>query len=231
MFIPWHQRGPIVVDDLLNPDLCRQLLGEFDSGDPQPRSYQGVVDTTLRNCEFVPVSAHSTQVVSTLLQGRLDEAFGASTEVMTDQPVVIYRYGPGVGFTTHHDEVTEIELERAETNGQPVIGGDLTAVLFLNSPEGYEGGELYFEDPPSDGPTVDRVTVDDSVVERVQVGGRAKEFRPPAGTLVAFPATKQFPHGVRKVLSGNRFVLLARLAVRDESPVRDGGQVRGGGAA
>lgn len=212
MSVAWDLRGPVVIDDVLGPDLCRQLLEEFERGDQQARSYQGVVDPTRRSCDFVAVSAHTNQVVSTLLKQPLDDAFGVATEEIADQPMVIYRYGPGVGFETHHDEVTDIELQRAEFNGQPVIGGDLTAVLFLNAPDDYEGGELYFEDPPAEDPQTEGAQRVSTLRESL-----AKGLRPAAGTLVTFPATKRFPHGVRPVLSGNRFTLLARRAVRDGS--------------
>ncbi|MFI5981995.1 hypothetical protein ACIBEA_14065 [Streptomyces sp. NPDC051555] len=47
----------------------------------------------------------------------------------------------------HHDEVTDVERERARTDGQPVVGGDLTLLVWLNTPDSYAGGELFFENP------------------------------------------------------------------------------------
>ena len=44
----------------------------------------------------------------------------------------------------HHDEVTEIEIKRAKKAGYPIIGGDLTFILFLNRNDEFEGGEIQF---------------------------------------------------------------------------------------
>jgi PKHD-type hydroxylase len=128
------------------------------------------------------------ETVAKLVTDRVDEYFGVESTPVVGQPQLIYRYGQGVGFVTHHDEVTEVELERAAANGQPVIGGDLTTVLFLNPPAAYSGGALYFEDP-------------------------RLELRPPRGSLVAFPATRQYMHGVRPIEQGERFTLLVRHSV------------------
>ncbi|MBP2322644.1 PKHD-type hydroxylase [Kibdelosporangium banguiense] len=181
-------RGPLVVENVLPEQLRDDLLSYFRSTESLPRSYQGVVDQSQRNCAFVEVPAELADVVLKLVADRVDEYFGIESAPIDGQPQLIYRYGIGVGFVTHHDEVTEVELERAESNGQPVIGGDLTTLLFLNGPDAYEGGALYFEQPPL-------------------------ELRPPQGTLVAFPATRDFMHGVKQIDRGERFSLLARRSV------------------
>jgi predicted 2-oxoglutarate/Fe(II)-dependent dioxygenase YbiX len=103
-------------------------------------------------------------------------------------PVVIYRYPRGVGFTPHHDRVTAIELARARDNGQPVLGGEFTAVLFLSDSEEYGGGELYFPD-------------------------HRLAFKPASGSLVVFPATEEFVHGVAPVTWGERLTTVARIDV------------------
>jgi len=61
-------------------------------------------------------------------------------------------------------------------------------VLFLNDPDEYSGGALYFEEP-------------------------SLELRPAQGALVAFPATRDFMHGVRKIEHGERYTALARRSV------------------
>jgi PKHD-type hydroxylase len=182
---PWHMRGPLVIEDVLSEQLCDDLLHSFRSSEAQPRSYQGVVDQSLRNCAFAEVPGDLADMVLKLVAHHVDGYFGIESAPITSQPQLIYRYGEGVGFVTHHDEVTKVERERAEHNGQPVIGGDLTTVLSLNGPDEYTGGALYFEQPPL-------------------------ELRPPKGTLVAFPATRDFMHGVNPIERGERFSLLAR---------------------
>lgn len=185
-FEPGNCGGPYVIEDALPPRWCTYLVETFRQARASPRSYQGVVDRDLRECEFVEVPERSAASLSDLVETILQGACGLRTRATPDQPQVIYRYGPGVGFTTHHDEVTETEVERAAVTGQPVLGGDVTVVCLLNSRQAYAGGALYFESP-------------------VQV-----ELRPPRGSLVAFPATRDFLHGVRPIEGGERFVAVVR---------------------
>ncbi|MEU4581739.1 2OG-Fe(II) oxygenase [Kitasatospora aureofaciens] len=186
---PWNTLGPLTVDNALPAVLCEQLLRHFEHSTQLPRSYQGVVDEKLRKCEYVEVPEYLANLVTAAVTPHVDPFFGVETYPVPGQPTLIYRYGPGAGFVTHHDEVTEIELERAATNGQPVIGGDLTTVLFLSGPDEYGGGALYFEEPPRD-------------------------LRPAKRALVAFPATRDFMHGVRPITAGARYTLLARRFVK-----------------
>lgn len=185
---PWFTRGPLVVENVLPEQLCDDLLSHFRSAEARPRSYQGVVDQSQRNCAYVEVPDELADVILKLVADHVDDYFGIESAPIDGQPQLIYRYGIGVGFVTHHDEVTDVELKRAEHNGQPVIGGNLTTLLFLNNPGEYEGGALHFEQPPL-------------------------ELRPPRGTLVAFPATRDFMHGVTPIECGERFSLLARRSV------------------
>lgn len=143
----WNKRGPLTADGVLPDILCRELLRHFENSAQRSRSYQGIVDEKLRKCDFVEVPEQLANRVSAAVTPHIDGFFGVETYPVPGQPVLIYRYGTGVGFVTHHDEVTEIERERAATNGQPIIGGDLTTVLFLSGPGEYGGGALYFEEP------------------------------------------------------------------------------------
>ncbi|MFJ6519295.1 2OG-Fe(II) oxygenase [Streptomyces filamentosus] len=153
---------------------------------PRPRTYQGVIDETLRKSEYVEIPPHLEDAVASHCFGHVRDHFEIAPKRIPSQPAVAYCYGPGVGFVAHHDEVTDIERERARTNGQPVVGGDLTLVVWLNTPDSYRGGELFFEDP-------------------------AQEIKPPCGTLVAFPATRDHIHGVRPITRGERVTLVVRV--------------------
>lgn len=177
---------PLVVESLIDQDLCLKLLRIFAAQTPVPRSYQGMVDRNVRNCDYVTVPNALASAVNVRIAEQVDQHYNTTIQPVPDQPTLIYRYGKGVGFDLHHDEVTDVEVARAQENGQPVIGGDITAVLFLNDPDQYFGGELYFQLP------VDF------------------EVRPPAGTLVSFPATREYLHGVRPIQDGERYTLLAR---------------------
>ncbi|WP_367115176.1 2OG-Fe(II) oxygenase [Actinophytocola sp.] len=78
-------------------------------------------------------------------------------------------------------------------------------MLFLNDPDQYEGGELYFVRP------VDL------------------ELRPPSGTLVSFPATRDYLHGVRPIGDEERYTLLVRHITDGHRLCRGGRSVRAQG--
>jgi PKHD-type hydroxylase len=176
----------LVLESLISRELCEALLNDFKEKTPRPRSYQGIVDTSQRDCAFIEVSPELVDQVNSIIYPAIHKKFAKVPIPIFSQRYVIYRYLKGAGFIAHHDEVTEIEQERARTNGQPVIGGDLTTVVFLNSPEEYAGGALYFESPVK------------------------LSVRPPQGSVVVFPATKEYLHGVSEITAGERFTLLAR---------------------
>ncbi|MEV2203294.1 MULTISPECIES: 2OG-Fe(II) oxygenase [Streptomyces] len=182
----WKSRLPLVVESAIPLSLCGALTDHVKNHTARPRTYQGVIDESLRKSEYVEIPTHLQEAVISHCAAHVRSHFEIAPKGIPSQPAVVYRYGPGVGFVAHHDEVTEIERERARTNGQPVVGGDLTLVVWLNTPDSYGGGELFFESP-------------------------AQEIKPPCGTLVAFPATRDRIHGVRPVTRGERVTLVVRV--------------------
>ena len=186
----WQDYNPRVIDEAVTADLCDRLLGYFATQDYRPRSYQGVVDARLRRCDYVAITDASLAAEVHALTEPISSLYGVPVEIVAGQDPLVYRYEQGIGFVTHHDEVTEVEVARAENNGQPVVHGNITVTVSLSPADRYEGGELYFVDPPA-------------------------EFKLPVGAAVTFPATRRVLHGVRPIASGYRFALLLRFAVAD----------------
>jgi PKHD-type hydroxylase len=182
----WRDHGPQLIEQALPLGICEEILEYFVANDPRPRSYQGVVDDRLRRCEFVPLDDPKLAARVHALKEPLSESYGTTLSLIDGQVPLIYRYGVGVGFVTHHDEVTEIEIARAANNGQPVLHGDITVSISLSPPEDYTGGELYFVEPEV-------------------------EFKLAMGGLVTFPATRRVLHGVRPISSGHRFAMILRF--------------------
>jgi PKHD-type hydroxylase len=125
----WHDRGPFVLHELVPAELCDQLLDAFRAAEARPRSYQGVVDASQRRCDYAEVPAPLASQVNAVVAEQIGELFGVKSEPVAAQPLLVYRYSLGIGFVTHHDEVTDVEVARSCHNGQPVIGGDLTTIL------------------------------------------------------------------------------------------------------
>jgi PKHD-type hydroxylase len=105
-------------------------------------------------------------------------------------------YRGGDGFGNHIDNAVRYDRNVAavEENGQPVRT-DLSATLFLSSPDEYDGGEL--------------------VIEELR---EARRVRLPAGDLVLYPATSV--HRVEPVTRGARVASFFWI----QSLVRDTGQ-------
>lgn len=184
--IAWREQGPQLLENALPISTCEQILEYFAAREPRPRSYQGVVDERLRHCDYVPITDPVLAAQVHSLKEPVSELYGVPLALVDGQSPLIYRYGAGIGFVTHHDEVTDVEVARAADNGQPVVHGDITVTVSLSAPETYADGEFYFVDPPL-------------------------EFKLPMGGLLTFPATRRVLHGVRPITSGHRFSMLMRF--------------------
>ncbi|SCF70155.1 PKHD-type hydroxylase [Streptomyces sp. DconLS] len=181
----WKTRLPLLAEGAVPLSLCAALMDHAKTRIARPRTYQGVIDESLRKSEYIEVPPALEEMVISHCAAHVRNHFGITPARKPAQPAVIYRYGPGVGFVAHHDEVTDVERERARTNGQPVVGGDVTLVIWLNTPDSYGGGELFFKNPTQD-------------------------FKPSCGSLIAFPATRNHIHGVRPITRGERVTLVVR---------------------
>ncbi|WP_083898127.1 2OG-Fe(II) oxygenase [Nocardia vinacea] len=184
----WFERGPLVVERFLDLDECLAIRKLAEASPLAARSYQGLVDPQKRRTDFSKLDEQETVQIESSAIAILENFFGESVSSIANQSALVYRYPPGVGFIPHHDEPTDIERARSKSNSQPVISGDVTSVIFLSGPDDYAGGELFFV-----GPDI--------------------RLRPPIGTLVAFPATKKWVHGVAPILSGERWTMIIRFQV------------------
>jgi PKHD-type hydroxylase len=102
-------------------------------------------------------------------------------------PPMFNKYEPGMDFGTHVDgAIRQVGQQRIRT--------DISATLFLNAPEDYEGGELLVEDTYG-----------------------AHSIKLPAGDLVIYPATSL--HRVTPVTKGARIASFfwVQSLVKDDS--------------
>ncbi len=107
-------------------------------------------------------------------------------------PPLFNRYGVGHGFAAHIDNAV-----RYDRTGQLVqaVRTDLSATLFLSSPDEYDGGELVIEDAFG-----------------------AQRIKLPAGDLLLYSATSV--HRVESITRGERFASFFWV----QSLVRDAGE-------
>lgn len=177
---------PAFVDD----DFCDQLkefsIRQRHLGDLATRTYQGIYQPDKRFVEFGFLSAADHACLCERIASARGAFLDNDCDIVGFTPSVIYRYPVGVGFTLHHDEITPVERENAERTGAPLIGGDITAILQINSPTEYDGGELVF---PKYGLNI----------------------KAPMGALVLFPATKCYEHMVQPITRGLRYSVVTRL--------------------
>ena len=179
-------RPPLFLEEIAPCNFVEQVIQYFKAGDVRPRSYQGLVNHALRECDFIKLPSEYDPFFRMVVLEHMQPYFERKIELcLRDRPMV-YGYPVGVGFVPHHDQVTSIELKRGESNNQPVIGGDYTFVLFCSSPDDYDGGELHFP----------------------ELGW---SYRPPAGSAVIYPTTTDYVHGVKPISRGIRYTVVARL--------------------
>lgn len=177
---------PLLLENAFSREVCTRFIQLFNDSNARPRSYQGVVDHKLRECDFVTLQPEWDPLFHNVVTQHMTPYFDRDINpVLRDRPM-LYGYPVGVGFVPHHDMVTSIEVKRGETNRQPVIGGDYTMVLFCASPDSYDGGELYFPD-------------------------LGWIYKPSAGSAVIYPTTADYVHGVKPITRGIRYTVVARF--------------------
>lgn len=178
-------RPPLYLEQIAPQDFCERVIALFKEQEVHPRSYQGLVDHKLRECDFFKLPTHCDDLFQRIALEHMQPYFECDIDPeLRDRPMV-YGYPVGVGFVPHHDQVTEIETERGRNNNQPVIGGDYTMVMFLSRQEDYGGGALYFP----------------------ELGW---SYRPPPGSAIIYPTTTDYIHGVEPITRGVRHVIVAR---------------------
>jgi hypothetical protein len=185
--------GPIILPDFATAGFCEALITSAvfsNSGAPKAyRTFQGLYQPTKRLAEYTLLSADDHARHCASVEQLLTSKFGLSVPIVSFEPSIIYRYPVGPGFVLHDDEVTSFERDNAQKSGVPIVAGDITTVLCLNGAEHYEGGEMVF---PTFGLTM----------------------KPPAGSLIIFPATRLYPHQVNPIIAGERYTLVMRPVIR-----------------
>ncbi len=187
----WKTDGLLMVERFVSVSRCDEFKQLFLEGRPRARSYQGLLDEALRQSDFVPAPASFCTEFERFMGETMLDFYGVQ-HLTLNEPVLIYRYGKGVGFVPHDDVVTEADAARARSIGQPVVAGDFSIVLFLSDPTEYSGGELYFPD-------------------------HRQVFKPPQGSMLSFPATEEFVHGVAAIEEGERYTVVARAWINGTS--------------
>ena len=102
-------------------------------------------------------------------------------------PPLIAKYHPGMNYGDH--------IDSPMMPGQPPTRTDVSATVFINDPEDYEGGEL-----------------------RIRLGTESISFKGKAGSIVSYPTTAL--HGVQPVTKGERLVVVTFFQSRIRDPLK-----------
>lgn len=177
---------PLVFEGVLGRDICKEMQMAFVQGQPQARTFNGLLQPEVRRADFVILGNEFVTIFESFVKEHLEIALGVQCSTDFPHMPIIYRYPVGPGFKVHHDGVNRQEVEKAKLTGQPVMGGDITIILGVNDPAEYQGGELFF--PNHD----------------LQL-----KFTP--GTFVAYLNTEEFLHGVAPITAGERYSVVCRV--------------------
>ena len=111
----------------------------------------------------------------------------ADVELQAGQPWPLGAHwdGHGVNFAVFSAHAQRIELCLFDADGQRVRC-DLSCTVFLNDPDDYEGGELYF----------DKFNL---------------KIKPKAGDLYLFPSSYLFSHAAMPVTDGIKYSIVTML--------------------
>lgn len=80
----WERNGPLIVREAISRSDCDAIIGSFQEGIRRKRSYHGLVDLGLRNCEFVECRDRDTQPQE--LVAEIEEHFQTKLSLIANQP-------------------------------------------------------------------------------------------------------------------------------------------------
>lgn len=184
----WRTQGPFIFEEVVEQKVCQEMLASFAQGQAQARTFNGLLQRDFRCADFIILGRKFLPVFESFVKEHLEPALGIQCALEFPHLPILYRYPIGPGFKVHHDMVNKQEIDEAKVTGQPIMGGDITTILGINHPSEYRGGELFF--PNHD---------------------VSLKFNP--GTLVVYPNTKEFLHGVTPITEGERYSVVCRVNV------------------
>jgi len=182
----------LAIPDLLDKDGIAHLRSIIDAGEWQDGNATSGHQSALakRNEQLPEDSAAAKQAGRIVLEalGR-SPLFVAAALPLKIFPPLFNRYQDGEGFGTHIDNAVRIHR-----SSEFRVRTDLSATLFLEEPDAYEGGELVVED---------------------NLGAQATKL--PAGHLLLYPASSL--HRVEPVTRGARVASFfwVQSMVRDDA--------------
>jgi PKHD-type hydroxylase len=179
---------PLIMNNFARSRYCEDIIQYFDSKTSLDRSIQGVVNKMKRDCKYVLLPEKFFEPIKSFIENCMNSHFGYEIDSNFSAIPMIYKYEKGVGMEYHHDIVTQNEIERGKISGQPIVGGDFTIVLFLNSLSEEQGGRLQFID------------FEDYT------------FIPKTGSIIAFRV--DLIHGVSPIIYGNRYTVVSRVFIK-----------------
>jgi PKHD-type hydroxylase len=182
----------LAIPDLLDKDGVARVRAIIDAGDWQDGNVtSGHQSALAKNNEQLPEDCAAAQEAGKLVLDALGQSplFIAAALPLKIFPPLFNRYQGGEAFGTHIDNAVRIHRASAFR-----VRSDLSATLFLEEPDAYEGGELMVEG---------------------NLGAGAVKL--PAGHLLLYPASSL--HRVEPVTKGARVASFFWV----QSMVRDDG--------
>lgn len=178
---------PFVLPHALSIQECSSFIRFFENGRPFKRTYNGVEQLSIRNANCVELPAEYAAIFHRIIERHAHEAFPLRSSFehrLTNSPLM-YRYDPHTrGFGKHHDLVNLGEVKRSK---QPILGGDYTITLILNTLPNDGRGVLKIHDCGYDG----------------------QSFYSKAGTAILFRA--DYVHEVTRIGDVARYSAIARF--------------------
>lgn len=169
-------------------ETCRERLARADWADG--RITAGPQSAEVKDNLQLSETSETARTLGDMILGALERSplFIAAALPKQVFPPLFNRYEPGMGFGTHVDNaIRQSSLTRQR------LRTDISATLFLNPPDTYDGGELVIEDTYG-----------------------AHRVKLPAGDLILYPATSL--HHVTRVTRGARLasVFWVQSLVKDD---------------
>jgi predicted 2-oxoglutarate/Fe(II)-dependent dioxygenase YbiX len=204
---PWENLHHLIwnFENFLDAEVCRfiinfaksckyQDLGVFDADKTnrnQNLKTEWKTDISVRNTQTVdlsPIGDLINAIMKDAVFGHINpklQQFGV--RILDAEGVQLLRYGPGGHYLPHIDGES-IFNNHGSLEWRKSVDRDVSLVIYLSDPSEYGGGEIQF-------PWFNM------------------HFKPSQGTLLVFPSTHEFVHGVIPLTQGERFALVTWMRI------------------
>tara|TARA_Y100000592_G_scaffold2270_1_gene3498 strand:- start:169 stop:714 length:546 start_codon:yes stop_codon:yes gene_type:complete len=178
-----HLEAVVQIDNIIDDDFCNDIIKIIDEKCHKSMTTMGGLDINIRNVLGLTLDNKKNKILYEKINKKIEELY------------VYYK----IKFKTlDNNKINQIDLLKYNPGGKYEVHVDTktdytrSISVILNLNDTYEGGNLLFTNP-------------------LKVSEELKELKLKKGTVVFFPSTFMYPHGIQPITKGTRYSIVSWL--------------------